>query len=164
MHRFCNIAADILSSQLHITRIPPGIFSILMLHRGTIIIPDAIGDEPDIEDIPGIIPPGIIPGIDIPAIGIPDPIPIWPPIIIPRSTMVIVLIFRLQELGRQSDKNQNVFASGHRQSPDSIFHFSIPIKLVQNGVPNAAAFDRLSILRRPQSSNLNYRVGLYYLV
>lgn len=55
LHRFCSIAADILSSHVQMQRIPPDIFSILIVHRGTIIIP-----EPMLEDIPGIMP-----GIDI---------------------------------------------------------------------------------------------------
>jgi hypothetical protein len=105
VHRFCSIAADILSSQVHITRIPPDIFSILMLQRGTIIIPDAIDEEPDMDDMPGIIAPGI----DMLAIGIPDPI--WPPIIIPRSIIVIVLIAILLNLGQRFRANPGALSN-----------------------------------------------------
>ena len=82
LHRFCNIAADILSSHVHMQRMPPDIFSILIVQRGTIIIP-----EPMLEDIPGIMP-----GIDIWPIDMPEDIGIDEPIIMPRSIIVIVLM------------------------------------------------------------------------
>jgi hypothetical protein len=44
--RFCSIVADIASSHLHVIFIPPAHFSILILHRGTIIHCGADGMPP----------------------------------------------------------------------------------------------------------------------
>jgi hypothetical protein len=62
VQRFCNIVADIASSHLHVIFIPPVHFSILILHRGTIIQCGADG-------MPGVVPVAVcpMPGIPIPA-------------------------------------------------------------------------------------------------
>jgi hypothetical protein len=63
--RFCNIVADIASSHLHVIFIPPVHFSILILHRGTIIHCGAAGMPAVVPIEPGAAWP--IPGIPIPA-------------------------------------------------------------------------------------------------
>jgi hypothetical protein len=65
VQRFCNMAAETLSSQEQVTFIPPEHLAKVMVHRGTIImfIPGAVGAWP------GIVP--VDAGIGIPAIGIP---------------------------------------------------------------------------------------------
>jgi len=72
----CIMDAAISSSQRHITFMPPSIFSIVIVHRGIIIMF-------------GIIMPGIIFGIIDPPF-MPMPVPIV--LIIPRSMLIIVSI------------------------------------------------------------------------
>jgi len=79
LHMFCMVAADISSSHLQVSFIPPWHFSIFMVQRGTIHMPM----------------PGIIAGIpDIWLIGIPPDIPIAP-IIEGRSSIIILDILKL---------------------------------------------------------------------
>jgi hypothetical protein len=63
LHRFCTMPQAILSSQEHVIFIPPVHFSILRVHRGTIIqfiIPGIAVVEPVIgAPIPGILMPCI---------------------------------------------------------------------------------------------------------
>jgi hypothetical protein len=63
VQRFCIMAQATASSHLQVIFMPPGHFSTIILHRGTIIIPGAIG-----EPVPGI---GAEP---IPILGIPIPV------------------------------------------------------------------------------------------
>jgi hypothetical protein len=63
--RFCSIVADIASSQVHVIFIPPVHFSILILHRGTIIHCGADG-MPPVAPI-GPVAAWPIPGIPMPA-------------------------------------------------------------------------------------------------
>lgn len=79
------ISAAVRSSQVIVQRMPPVIFSIIMVQRGGIIMP-GIMDEP-IPIMPGIMPMPPIMGIDI----IPDmPVPIIPPII--RSDVMLFML------------------------------------------------------------------------
>lgn len=91
--RFIIIAAEVLSSHVHVIRIPPGHFSIAMVQRGAIIMP---GIDPIIP--PGIIMDDIPPIIPMPPIGmfiILLPIGIDIPLIIPRSVIIPVLMASL---------------------------------------------------------------------
>jgi len=66
VHRFCSIPAETLSSQMHVTFIPPAHFSKVILQRGTIIMFMPAGIVPGEPIIPG--EPGILmPGMPIPA-------------------------------------------------------------------------------------------------
>jgi hypothetical protein len=89
--RFIIIAADVLSSNVHVIRIPPGHRSMAIVQRGAIIMP---GMPPII--IPGIIMPGIIipPPIPMPPMGtfIAPPIGIPIPLVIPRSVIIPVVM------------------------------------------------------------------------
>jgi hypothetical protein len=64
-HRFCSMVADILSSHLQTIFIPPVHFSMVILHRGTIIHCGAAGMV-DVVPIPPAWPVPI-PGMPIPA-------------------------------------------------------------------------------------------------
>jgi hypothetical protein len=66
VQRFCSIDAETVSSQEHVTFMPPVHFATVMVQRGTIIMP-----IPGVEDACGPIIP-VAPGIGIPGIGIPD--------------------------------------------------------------------------------------------
>jgi hypothetical protein len=63
--RFCSMVADIASSHLQIIFIPPVHFSIVIVHRGTIIHCGAVGMPPVAPIGPAAADP--IPGIPIPA-------------------------------------------------------------------------------------------------
>jgi hypothetical protein len=63
--RFCSIVADTASSHLHVIFIPPVHFSIVILHRGTIIHCGAAGIPPVAPIGPVVLVP--IPGIPMPA-------------------------------------------------------------------------------------------------
>jgi hypothetical protein len=65
VQRFCSMAAETLSSQEHMTFMPPGHFENVIVQRGTIIMfmPGVVGAW-----VP-IMP--AVPGMDIPGIGIP---------------------------------------------------------------------------------------------
>ena len=63
--RFCSIVADIASSHLHVIFIPPVHFSILILHRGTIIHCGADG-------MPDVVPMG--PSLRGPSRAFPSPL------------------------------------------------------------------------------------------
>jgi hypothetical protein len=63
--RFCNIVADIASSHLHVIFIPSAHFSIVIMHRGTIIHCGPDGMPPVAPIGPVAVCP--IPGIPIPA-------------------------------------------------------------------------------------------------
>ncbi len=63
--RFCSIVADIASSHLQVIFMPPVHFSIVILHRGTIIHCGAAGMPPVAPMGPAA--PDPIPGIPIPA-------------------------------------------------------------------------------------------------
>jgi hypothetical protein len=78
VQRFCNIAAETLSSQEHITFMPPGHFVNVMVHRGTIIMfmPGAAGAWVL------IIP--VVPGIGMLDIGIPG-------IAVPERSIIFVV-------------------------------------------------------------------------
>jgi hypothetical protein len=62
--RFWSIVADMASSHLHVIFMPPVHFSILILHRGTIIHCGAAG-------IPAAVPIGPAPAVPIPGIPMP---------------------------------------------------------------------------------------------
>jgi hypothetical protein len=62
--RFWSIVADMVSSHLHVIFMPPVHFSIVILHRGTIIHCGAAG-------IPAAVPIGPAPAVPIPGIPIP---------------------------------------------------------------------------------------------
>jgi hypothetical protein len=73
MHRFFIISAAVLSSQVQVTFMPPGHFSIFIVQRGIIM--------PMVFAIPGIMPlimPGIIPCIIPPWASIPSSRPSFP--------------------------------------------------------------------------------------
>jgi hypothetical protein len=90
--RFIIMAAEVLSSHVHVIRIPPGHFSIAMVQRGAIIMP---GIEPIIPGIIDVIPP-IIPMPPIGMFIIPLPMPGMDiPLIIPRSVIIPVVIWHL---------------------------------------------------------------------
>jgi hypothetical protein len=65
VHRFCSMVADIASSHLQVIFMPPVHFSIVIVHRGTIIHCGAAGMAP-VEPM-GPVVPVPIPGIPIPA-------------------------------------------------------------------------------------------------
>jgi hypothetical protein len=48
LHRFCNDAAVVLSSQVHVIFMPPGHFSTFIVHRGTIIMLVIPGPTPGV--------------------------------------------------------------------------------------------------------------------
>lgn len=100
MHRFCIIMAVAWSSHVHVHDIPPCIFSIFIVQRGTIIMEGIDWPMPMFIPIPM---PLIIPGIIMPAgIIIMDPISldIACPIIIPRPVEVAVISKLLYLMGR----------------------------------------------------------------
>jgi hypothetical protein len=71
MHRLLSISADVLSSQVQTTFIPPLTFSIFIVQRGVIIpplMPIGIPVIEGIDPIPGIMPIDPVPGIPIPVI------------------------------------------------------------------------------------------------
>ncbi|WZO98310.1 hypothetical protein EP7_005370 [Isosphaeraceae bacterium EP7] len=79
VQRFCSMAADISSSHLQVTFMPPVHFSKVMVQRGTIIM---------------FMPAGVVVGavpVIMPAAGIPMPMPVMP-IIVPRSIIFAVAI------------------------------------------------------------------------
>ena len=84
VQRFCIIVADMASSHLHVIFMPPLHFSIVMVHRGTIIICGAIGIVP----VPAIAPV---------AIG-PMPMPAMPI----RSIIMVVIVVGPCQGGCQS--------------------------------------------------------------
>jgi len=69
VQRFCIIPADILSSLVQVIFMPPGHFSIFIVHRGTIIMlgPVGIAEGIPIEPMPWVP----IPAMPIPAMPIP---------------------------------------------------------------------------------------------
>jgi hypothetical protein len=95
--RLAIIAADVLSSNAQVIRIPPGHFSMAMVQRGAIIMPGMA---------PLIIPPGIIMPPDMPIPPIMGMFIIPPPLIgmdippvIPRSVIVPVVMANSSEGG-----------------------------------------------------------------
>jgi len=81
--RFIIIAAEVLSSHVHVIRMPPGHFSIAMVQRGAIIMP---GIEPIIPGIIDDMPPIGMFIIPLPMLGMDIPL------IIPRSVIIPVVI------------------------------------------------------------------------
>jgi hypothetical protein len=61
MHRFCSMAAEVLSSQAQVQHIPLAIFSKVIVHLGTM----AIDPIPIVLPVIPVIMPGIIPGMDM---------------------------------------------------------------------------------------------------
>lgn len=59
LQRFCSVAADVSSSQVHVIFMPPWHFSIFIVQRGTIIMPGMVGAAA------GMLAPGIEPIVPI---------------------------------------------------------------------------------------------------
>jgi hypothetical protein len=102
LHRFCIIMAEVLSWHVQVIFIPPGHFSIFIMHWGT--IPDMLGEEPIMGAVIGI---PIIMGIPI----MPVPIVVAPiPII--RSLVIMFMAISFQtQLALQP---LNIFDHPHR--------------------------------------------------
>ena len=85
--RFASMAADVLSSHVHVMRIPPAHFSMAIVHRGAIIMPGIM----PIPIIIGFIIPDPPIGIDMGMfIMLPIGMPI--PVVIPRSVIIPVVM------------------------------------------------------------------------
>jgi hypothetical protein len=100
VHRFCSMLVAILSSHEQVIFMPPVHFSILTVHRGTIIqfVPEGMADG---ADMPGIA----IPGVPMPGIPIPD-----------RSIIIAVAIVAtpfMDWLGSQSYQDRKTQRPSH---------------------------------------------------
>jgi hypothetical protein len=84
--RLAIIAAEVLSSNVQVIRMPPGHFSMAMVHRGAIIMPGVLG-----VIIPGIIIPPMPPIMGMFIIP-PPPIGMDIPLVIPRSVIIPVVM------------------------------------------------------------------------
>jgi hypothetical protein len=94
VQRFCIIVADMASSHLHVIFMPPLHFSIVMVHRGTIIICGAVG---------------IVPVPAAPVIIGPMPMPVMPI----RSIIIVVIALAPVLACRSKEKNTGPLPDGY---------------------------------------------------
>ena len=73
VQRFCSIDAETVSSQEHVTFMPPAHFANVMVQRGTIIMFMPAGSD---VPIPWLVMPGLV-----------------MPVMLPRSIIIVVMAF-----------------------------------------------------------------------